>query len=149
MQLRDADYGFFWYLPEHVALVTQLVHPDVSPARVHLLQDRVDDVLGAHRAAIEAAGGLTFVHDWRRARTYEPGARSAFLGRVRRRGTAYVRRSCFVLANRPLARLAGAVLGASQLLGMAEGVRLETDPVEALKTYGLAHTPPDRRSWPG
>ena len=146
VQLHEPEYGFFWYLPEHVALVSQLLHTNVSPARVHILQDRVDDLLGSHGAAVDAAGGFTFLHDWRRVRTYDPGTRSAFLGRVRRRGTSYVRRSCFVLADHPLARLAGAVLGASHLIGLAGSVEIASDPHDALRRYGL--TTPTTTRWP-
>jgi hypothetical protein len=122
IQVADRRFGYAWFTAP-CTFVDQAHVERATLAAVHALHDALDDVIVRQAASIEAQGGLLVLHDWRRVKGYEKGAREAYLDRMRARDKGYLRNAVTVLPNTPLLRMA--VQTANLLMALKVGGDLE------------------------
>ncbi len=148
--VRLPAVGYAWYLEPAVVVAYASVER-ANLAFANAIHDFIDAALAysVTTPSYAEAGGMLFIHDWRRVSGYDPDARRQFLARMKQRREAYSRNSVMIVQNNPLIRMAiqGANLVAA-LRGSGRVTFAET-PEQALKDHGIAApTGPLPFPWP-
>jgi hypothetical protein len=135
-QLVDPRFGHAWFTAPAVFL-NQLDVQRATLETVNVLHDAIDDVLAKRRPEIDAAGGLTIIHDWRQLQGYDSQARRTYLDRMRRREPGYLKLAVAVVRDSPLLRMA--VQTGNMLMALRIGGRLELslDLEDVLDKHGV------------
>ena len=102
-------------------------------AGADFFHDCMDALLAAHIEGLRAVGGLYVVHDLRTLRSYERGARSHFVERMRARRAlgAYLAGSFASVHDDPFLRLAAQGVNLASSLAGNGPVHLVRDPADA------------------
>jgi hypothetical protein len=148
LQEHHDAWGFLWFVaPRFVVTQTSVVHGTIAGA--DFFHDCMDALLAAHIEGLRAVGGLYVVHDLRTLRSYERGARSHFVERMRARRAlgAYLAGSFASVHDDPFLRLAAQGVNLASSLAGNGPVHLVRDPAEALRSLGIDRPAPDAR-WP-
>ena len=96
IELHDPRFGFRWYREPGI-MIDHLTVPHGTVSMVAAMMERLDELFVERGPAIEEAGGLTIVGDWRAVRSYDPPARQLFLEELRK--PRKIKRSIVVLAR--------------------------------------------------
>lgn len=141
VQYVEPIVGFYWYL-EPATLICQSFAEHGSLEVIDRHNDVVDRVLARHRKAIEAAGGLFMLFDWRSVQGYDQDARARQRERMQARGKTYARRTVVVIhpANR-LLRMAVSAANLFATLLMKSSIEVLTDPTPVVAEAKLVAPP--------
>lgn len=141
-------FGHAWWAePAVLVFQSSVTHADVAGAIA--LQDLIDELRVAARPAIEAAGGLVCIHDFRSLQTHDSAARAKFVERMRRRPKGYLRGAVVVLEtqNRFL-RLAIETANLVTATFASGKVEVVGNPIDAIARVGARPSAPGTR-FPG
>lgn len=135
IELHDPRFGFRWFR-EPAIMIDHLTVPHGTVAMVAAMMERLDEMFVERRRAIEAAGGLTILGDWRAVRSYDPPARQLFLEELRK--PRKIKGSIVVLA-RAGAFLRMAVHAASMVAAVinAPSIAISEDVNAVLREHGI------------
>ncbi len=141
VQLFVPGHGFYWYV-RPAALVCQTIVPHATVAIVDEHNDVIDRVLAERRGEVRDAGGLLIFNDWRRIRSFAPGARSRMQERMAARQRGYARKTVVVVdpANR-LLRMALEAASLFKTLTFSARVDVALSAEVALQQEGLRPPP--------
>lgn len=149
--LVSSAHGVFghawWAEPAVLVFQSSVTHADVAGAIA--LQDLIDEVRDAARPAIDGAGGLVCIHDFRSLETHDSAARAKFVERMRRRPKGYLRAAVVVMdtQNRFL-RLAIETANLVAATFASGRVEVVSSPAEAIARVGARPSPVGTR-FPG
>jgi hypothetical protein len=130
--------GFYWWMPQKAVLITQMLKSHATVAACIAFHDLIDDLLTREKHLADAAGGITFVHDWRALRSFEEGVREEFVRRMRQRPRGY-QRLAMVILNAENTAIQMAVMAGNAVAALATGrrVQITSDAQAALESVGL------------
>lgn len=106
LHLFDPSYGHCWWVADAAAIVTQTICTYGHAEGAAHMSDWVDACLAHEKPALEAAGGLLILHDWRSLQAYDSKSRVLINDRMKRRPKGYARRTMCVVRPTPLWRMA-------------------------------------------
>jgi hypothetical protein len=141
VQYVEPSVGFYWYV-EPATLICQSYAEHGTFEVIERHNDVVDRVLARHRKAIEAAGGLFMIFDWRSVTGYDQDARARQRERMQARAKSYARRTVVVI--HPANRLLRMAVGAANLfatLFLKSEIEILTDPAPVVSEARLAPPP--------
>ena len=137
LQFVDEEFGYAWWC-ESAILVSQLAHSHASTEAARCFQDFQDHMLADHADAVRAHGGALVIHDWRKLRTYDAGARQVVQERMRARPRGSLRGSVICVTHvSALVRMAAQA--ANLVSTLTHGARVEL--VSDLQAVCIEHRP--------
>ena len=141
VQHVEPSVGFYWYVePATLICQSHAEHGTIEVIDRH--NDVVDRILARHRKAIEAAGGLFMIFDWRSVQGYNQDARARQRERMQAREKTYARRTVVVI--HPANRLLRMAVGAANLfatLFFRSSIEILTDPTSVVAEAKLSPPP--------
>jgi hypothetical protein len=141
IQQYDEAFGFLWYCGG-ATLVSQALAEHGTIEAAHAYHDRADAVIASCAGDLDRCGGLYVIHDLRRLRTYDAGARKVWQERMRRRGRGYLRGSTVVvLEASPLLKMAVQGINMMASLSLGSRIELSTDLATVLRKHRVV--PPE------
>jgi len=116
LETHDPAFGYRWYR-EPAIMIDHVTATHGSVETVRAMHASLDAVLAEHKSAVEEAGGIFIIGDWRAVTSYDPAARQLFLAELRKprpiRGTVVVlaNTGAFLRMAVQAARMASAITG--------------------------------------
>ncbi|HET6335821.1 MAG TPA: hypothetical protein VFG30_21495 [Polyangiales bacterium] len=139
------EYGFAWYCSAQRALITQTTVNHARREGGLVLCDWIDTALREDGAAIDAAGGLFLLHDFRSLAGYDTETRMVINERIKLRKAGYSRRTIMVVRPTPMWRMAMRVTDLTlAMLGMPPA-KLTSDierAADEVREFVIDHEPP-------
>lgn len=141
---QSAEYGRAWYC-ENGIIVSWAENAWGTESGVGHYLDWESDLIDRKARALDEAGGLYVIHDWRIVTGYESGARTRWQHQMKQRPKGYLRGSTVVVARKaPLLRMAVQAANLVASITQLGKVELDTDLTGVLRS--LRVTPVGRRN---
>jgi hypothetical protein len=136
IQLYDRAVGFAWYVGKGT-IVTQVTSQHGTVHAAAVVSNWIDLLLARHAREIEAHHGLLAIHDWRKVKKYESGARVAWFERMKQRREGYLRKAVVVTSANPLLKMAiaGGNLVHAFITRSESTIELASNLSEVLRKY--------------